>query len=127
LPYCPRCKYEYPQTDLLCPDCNEVLVDELIPKRAAAMTPDSSWVVVGGVADQVEVMTAKSSLDSSNIPSMVTPSGFGDVERVPSTGNRAKRPENEGSLIMVPREYQEEAILLLGSILGDDFIDKEAP
>jgi len=58
---------------------------------------------------------------------MVTPSGFGDVERAPSTGNHAKNPENEGSLIMVPREYQEEAILLLGSILGDDFVDKEAP
>lgn len=127
MPYCPRCKYEYPQTDLFCPECHEALVNELTPKRTAAVTPDSSWVVVGGVADQVEVMTAKSSLDSSNIPSMVTPSRFGDVDRVPSTSNRAKRPENEGSLIMVPREYQEEATLLLGSILGDDFVDKEAP
>ncbi len=124
MPYCPRCKYEYPQADLVCPECNEALGNELVPKRAAAVVPDDSWVVVGGVADQLEIMTAKSSLDSSNIPSMVAPSGFGEARRGPKAGNRAKHHQHEGSLIMVPREYHEEATLLLGNILGDDFVDK---
>lgn len=125
MPYCPRCRYEYNFSELICPECDEVLVDDLKANSNAAQAPDSSWVVVGGVDRGYESDLAKGSLDSNNIPSVMLPPSL----HLPSVGvmpQAAVDPDGgDAKFIAVPREYLEEATVILKSVLGDDFGDNE--
>ncbi|HOP07852.1 MAG TPA: hypothetical protein PLF13_11250 [candidate division Zixibacteria bacterium] len=125
MPYCPRCKFEYNITELICPECDEILVDSLKATSNAAQTPDGSWVVVGGVDRGYESDLAKGSLDSNNIPSvMLPPSLHVPLERMAPTG--AVDPDGgDAKLIAVPREFLQEAVVILKSVLGDDFGENE--
>jgi hypothetical protein len=93
---------------------------------SAAVQPDDSWVVIGGTISSGESRMAKGSLDSSNIPAMVLP-----LDMTPQTIS-ALAPVGyhpvggEEDLIMVPREYHEEAVLVLKAVLGEDFGETEA-
>lgn len=83
------------------------------------MVPDDSWMVVGGVVSHDQTRVAKGSLDLSNIPSMVLPSKFAAFGRENQPPTDTNRPA-EGSLIMVPREFHEEALAILEAVLGDE-------
>lgn len=119
--YCPKCRYEYEPKVMYCQDCHESLVDELKPGTSAAVRPDDSWVRVGGVFSGLKADLAKGSLDSSNIPSVVLSSTFGAYGRGMDFGMGLTNSGKESNVIMVPREYKEEAVLILESVLGDDF------
>ena len=54
----------------------------------AAMMPDDSWLVVGGVVSHDQTRVAKGSLDSSNIPSMVLPSMCARAKPLVSSASR---------------------------------------
>ncbi len=123
--FCPSCKYEYQEGIRVCPDCNEKLVDKL-PSAAvpSATTPDDSWVEMGKVNSRISSDLAKGSLDSNNIPSVIMSSRFDS-----HTGNVSKlfglASGSEGDIILVPREYRDEAAIILEAVLGDDLIQPE--
>jgi len=123
--YCPKCRYEYEIGVLICPDCNEPLVDQLPPEKTAAMTPDRDWVAVGSVASEMKAEIAKGSLDSSNIPSLVLSSNFSAYGRGMDFQSGLMPSLTRGNVVMVPREYREAAALILEAVLGDDLIGLE--
>jgi len=120
MPICPKCKYEYRSDQTVCPDCNEKLVDTLPPKLVA-QSPDDSWVSVCRVGSSVKSEMAKGALDSSNIPSIVMSSSFAAHGKGLDYVSGLAQPQAGGNIIMVPREYREEAQLILEAILGDDY------
>jgi len=124
--YCPICRFEYKSGIDICPDCNETLVDTLRPHSSAAVVPDDSWVVVGGISSEIESHMAKGSLDSNNIPSMIMPSNFSRTMRgFAAATNFLSGPDGNQEMIMVPREFADEATLILNAVLGDDFTELE--
>jgi hypothetical protein len=110
---------------LMCPDCNETLVDKLPPEKTAAVMPDDSWIVVGSVASEMKSEIARGSLDSSNIPSVILSSTFGAYGKRMDFLSGLAPSHVGGNFIMVPREYREEAALILEAVLGDDLIQPE--
>jgi len=126
VPYCPRCRYVFQAGIGICPDCDIPLVEYTLPPRGSAMMPDDSWVVVGGIVDHEETKLAKGSLDSSNIPSMVLPSRIGWFGQTGVTRRARDGEGDDGNLIMVPREYQDEAAAILEAVLGEDLFGSEA-
>ena len=120
--YCPSCRYEYRPEVTNCPDCNVPLVEAIPASGSAAISPDDSWVVVGKIASQMKSEMAKGSLDSQNIPSVVLSSTLGAHGKGVDFVSRMAVSDTEGNVIMVPREYQEDATIILEAILGDDLI-----
>ncbi len=128
MPFCPQCAFEYGADVLVCPECNVTLVDRLPSAFGpAAMTPDDSWVGLCRIGYRLPGQTVRGLLDSNNIPSMVMSSAFqpsaGGVSRL------AKQPAGAGEseIVMVPREFHEEAELLLSAVLGGEFEALDAP
>lgn len=119
--FCPICKYEYNPGVTVCPDCNEPLVDQLpqTTKGSAAVQPDDSWVPVCRVTGETRSGIAKGALDSNNIPSIVMSSQFSAYGG--ARGLQAVLGSGHGDVLMVPREFQQEAELILEAVLGEDF------
>jgi hypothetical protein len=126
MPFCPKCKYVFQNGIGICPDCDEALVEYTLSGRSAAMMPDDSWMVVGGVVSHDKTQVAKGSLDSSNIPSMVLPSKFAAFRSENPQQPIDTNSPDEGSLIMVPREFHEEALAILEAVLGDELYGSQA-
>lgn len=126
MPFCPKCKYIFQNGIGICPDCDEPLEEYSLTGRGAAMMPDDSWMVVGGVVSHDQTRVAKGSLDSSNIPSMVLPSKFAAFgnENPPQPAHAVGA--DEGSLIMVPREFHDEALAILEAVLGGELYGGQA-
>ena len=117
---CPKCKYEYKIGVTVCPDCNEKLIDH-IPVESAAMVPDRSWVSVCRLPSQLKTALAKGALDSSNIPSIVMSSSFTALGRGIDLPSGMMQPSLETNVLMVPKEFHQEADLILQAILGDEY------
>ena len=109
----------------MCPECNVALKDHLDNKGSGAVTPDDSWVVVGSVTNDMETEAAKGSLDSNNIPSVFIPPSLDPVSKGMFPGSGAIGPLGDGDLILVPREFQHDATVLLKAVLGDEFWGQE--
>ncbi len=118
MPFCPRCQYVYQHGIGVCPDCDEPLVEHQAVGTSGAMVPDDSWMVVGGLVDHDQTQAAKSSLDSSNIPSMILPSKFAAFGQRKLSATTDPEPSDGGSFIMVPKEFHEEASAILEAVLG---------
>ena len=125
MPFCPECEYEYNPGVRTCPDCNKELVAELDKtyKHPVAQPVDDSWRAVCAVAGGMKTQMAKGALDSSNIPSTVISRGFtaygGHTEGQGSLADML----GDGNLILVPKEFFEDAQIMLQGVLGDDFIE----
>jgi hypothetical protein len=116
--WCPACGYEFADATLICPDCNVSLDEMPANLSSGAVSPDASWVEVARLSGNLTFELAKSSLDQNNIPSMIISSNFGAVTIVA----RKKRPKGpEDRIVLVPREFREEAAILLQTTLGDSF------
>jgi hypothetical protein len=122
VPFCPMCRYEYHPGVTVCADCGEKLVAEL-PRTGpkAAIRPDDSWVSVCRIRGQVSSELAKGALDSNNIPSMLMSSAYSALSGRLGTGPEIKISAGDGNIMMVPREFVQEAELILEAVLGDDF------
>lgn len=120
MPICPKCNYEFRPGETVCPDCHEPLMAHSRLK-AAAETPDDSWVMVCQVAGEVKSTVAKGVLDSNNIPSIVLSSSFDGGESATAASAALPRSGDGSEVLMVPREFQQEAVLILQAVLGDDF------
>ncbi|MDH3891044.1 MAG: hypothetical protein OEV49_08150 [candidate division Zixibacteria bacterium] len=126
MPFCPKCKYVFQNGIGICPDCDEPLVEHSLTGKGAAMMPDDSWMVVGGVVNHDQTRVAKGSLDSSNIPSMVLPSKFAVFGTENPQPPIDPNGPDDGSLIMVPREFHDEALAILEAVLGDELYGEQA-
>ena len=118
--FCPKCRYEYNPEVSVCPDCNEPLVSHLpVESPTAAVRPDDSWVGVCRLTGNTRTGLAKGALDSNNIPSIVMSSQFTAYGEGINAVNALS--SSHGDILMVPREFQQEAELILEAILGEDF------
>ncbi len=121
--FCPECRYEYEPGVRKCPDCGIELVDHLpTPVVSAAMTPDESWIPAGVVNSQVKTDIAKGALDSNNIPSVIISSVFNAYGKGLDFGGSLSLSSSEGNIVLVPKEFKEEALIILEAVLGDDLI-----
>ena len=120
--YCPKCKYEYEPGITICPDCNEILVDVLPDKSRAARPPDDSWVGVCGIKSTVSADMAQGALENANIPSTIISSSFTPHGRGLDFLSGISLTGKGINIVMVPKEYHDDAELILENILGDDFI-----
>ena len=82
--------------------------------------PDSSWVKVWGVRSNNRAERAKRALDTHNIPSVILGSSFAGAE-VPKPDYAALAARTgDLTIIMVPREFRDEAEWILESAFLDD-------
>lgn len=125
MPFCANCRYEYRPGITMCPDCNQPLVDKLAP-RTAATTPDQSWVPVCDVPSDFNSSLARGALESRNIPSIVMSSTFKAYGVDATYTSQLLNSPKAINVIMVPREFVDEATLVLEAVLGDDFHQSEA-
>lgn len=115
--YCPGCTTNFDIKQNFCPNCRTILIDFLNGKQGA-FTPDNSWIAIGGVKDDVNSEVAKGSLDSNNIPSVfLNNSSLKQDDDLMET----EEPIDE-NIIMVPREFKAEALMILSGILGNKLI-----
>jgi len=120
--YCSRCEYEFASGEVICPDCQIALVERKTIGGAAGI-PDASWVRVWGVRTNNRAERAKRALDKHNIPSVIMASTFAGTE-IPKPDYAALAARSgELTIIMVPREFRDEAEWVLEST----FLDDEAP
>lgn len=131
MPYCAKCKYEYREGIALCPDCNLPLVDQLssgaaVSAGSAATMPDQSWVAVCDVPSDLNSSLARGALESRNIPSIVMSSTFKAYGVEHQYAQQLLATPKATNVILVPREFAEEATLVLEAVLGDDFHQPEA-
>jgi hypothetical protein len=118
--YCPRCEYEFGEEITVCPDCLVALVERKTIAGSAAVTPDTSWVRVWGVRTNNRAERAKSALDSHNIPSVIMASSFAGAELPKPEYAALAASISDLTIIMVPREFRDEATWVLETTLGDD-------
>jgi hypothetical protein len=123
LSYCPKCEYEYPVDIVTCPDCGERLVPRISGTFPAAVRPDDSWVLIGGVTSEVKARVARGSLDSNNIPSVFLPSKMNAVDQTAHSDTEPSVRKAGADLILVPKEFSDEAKLLLEAVLGDELVE----
>jgi hypothetical protein len=121
LAYCPNCKYDYKTDETVCPDCKTALIFNKSANSSAATVPDDSWVVIAGIEDGLFKDMAKGSLDSNNIPSIFISSVSKEEFKQIAPLVSQSLDGIEGNLIVVPREFKDDAVLVLSSVLGDDF------
>jgi len=125
MPFCANCRFEYREGISLCPDCNMPLVAEL-PPNTAATSPDQSWVAVCSVFNDLSSSLARGALESRNIPSIVMSSTFKAYGIDAQYTSQLLNSPKATNVIMVPREYVEEASFVLEAVLGEEFGESEA-
>lgn len=119
--FCPKCAFEYSSDLMVCPDCAVALVTQLpIKPTAVATSPDDSWVRVCTVGDGLTSKMICGLLDANNIPSMIMAAAFHQAADKAGSIMPADQPRSDNEVVMVPREFRQEAELLLLAILGDD-------
>ncbi|MEW6051972.1 MAG: hypothetical protein AB1644_13040 [Candidatus Zixiibacteriota bacterium] len=124
--YCPLCEYEYPSGVSACPECQVPLLENRSGRSHAAAVPDNSWVQVCGVKSNSRAEKAKGALDSNNIPSVLMPSTLSGAVPGQDSAVSLTQSASEMNVIMVPREFREEAEMVIEAILGDDCIPLDA-
>lgn len=117
--YCPKCDFTYKDTSLKkCPDCKSRLVIKTTGATRAAVDPDDSWVVIGDIDRDYNMDLARGALEAGNIPAVFVNSedkqDAKDIAFLLNEGNI----EQDRSLIMVPKEYERRAALVLGELMG---------
>jgi len=122
---CPTCRYEYPGGIVVCPDCDESLVAQLRPTAGAAAIPDDTWVGVCALIGTITVELAKGALDSNNIPSLVVSKGFAPSEPVKMATDGLASLVGHAEILLVPRQYRDDASIILEAVLGEDFLQFE--
>ena len=123
--FCPKCRYEFEAGVLVCPDCSEALLSHLPLRKSVAMQPDDSWVVIGRVPSGLSAEMAKGSLDSNNIPSVLLSPSLTTFAGGLNINAHLERSNAERNVIMVPREFREEAEIVLEAVLGDELIQPD--
>lgn len=121
--YCPNCHSDQPAELLVCPECNHELVENSGSSQPVAEIPDDSWLVVANIKGRRLAERVKNILDSNNVPSMIVPQSFASPFKTPISTDGAVEISgvDDEKLIMVPREYKEEAEIIVKNILKKEF------
>lgn len=122
MPFCPDCAFEYEKDVQVCPVCRVALVERMPTTGGPAATaPDDSWVRVCKLDDQLTSDMIRGLMDSNNIPSMTISEAFQAPVKHTKTTTGAEKKTAEPEIVMVPREFRQEAQLLLTAILGEGY------
>ncbi len=124
MPFCPRCKYEYNSEVSRCPDCDCVLVDEIVenPETLAEQTlAEAGWEAIGVLTSSVYAEQLVEGLRNAGIPAEVI-SGSGYFGQMGMMGDSSYSPAGAGYLIMVAAERYVEADELAEVILGEIWV-----
>lgn len=116
--YCYSCQLTTASDLLFCPECRVELVEINTPKLSGATSPDDSWVILGGVKDNKNVESAKGGLDFNNIPSVFLPA-FDQSGLEIFIDTPFSEQNDQPHIIMVPREFKDEAMLVLRELVGE--------
>ena len=117
---CDKCGSHLFDRDESCSVCDQLNVAGTGRPIGPAQAPDESWQSVGMVTDSLKVEMARDSLDVANIPSVVLTGEFGMM--LPSRrGRKASNPDAHS--VLVPREYLQEARIVLRTVFGKALID----
>ncbi len=117
--FCCNCQSDHPAETMVCPDCRQTLVENVDITKPVASAPDDSWVAVANIKGTKLAEKAKNSLDANNIPSMIMPKTFVQPFNKPARGNNVLEASGyyQEKLLMVPREYKNEAKIIVKSAL----------
>ncbi|MDZ4723619.1 MAG: hypothetical protein SGI97_06920 [candidate division Zixibacteria bacterium] len=119
MPFCPSCSYEFEPTVGVCPDCGKTLVAQPLTPTVAT-SPDDSWVPVCALNGKLNAERSQAVLHSVNIPSMVSSIHLSGIQAQGIDSNGIDQSE-ESIVLMVPREFKEEALLALEGLLGKNY------
>ncbi len=119
---CPKCKYEYRDGISTCPDCESELV-AVLPQAPVAQAIDGSWISVCAVPTVIKSELARGALDSNNIPSIIVSNAFGAAGHNVGFNASITPTMAEKNMLMVPREFRLDAVIILSAVLGEDFVE----
>ena len=118
--YCPSCKLSYPDEVVVCPDCRMELVPQVAERRQAVAQPiDDSWRPVCAVRGTTQTDLAVEALDLDNIPSTVMSQAYSAFARLMSTPTGMTENTDDANIILVPKEFLEEAQMALDMLEND--------
>jgi len=100
-----------------------MLIDGVPAAGGAAFPPDDSWVKICGVSGGVKSEVAQGALETSNIPSTLISSAFGAFGRAVAVNTGLPNVRKDLNFILVPKEFREEAEIVLEAVLGEDYIE----
>jgi hypothetical protein len=126
LAYCPKCKAEFDDEVSVCPECGDLIADQRPVASGAAMATDFYWTQICGVRSESRAENAKEALDSNNIPSVIMSSKFMSRNRHQLVTSFPGLEATDISIVMVPKEFREEAEIVVEAALGDDWIPLDA-
>lgn len=117
--FCHNCNSDFQADIMICPECNNELIEQLESTRPVAEVPDDSWVVVGKLSGTKLLEQAKRIMDSNNIPSVMMPATFAKPFKAPLDDDRLFELSgfDDEKLMMVPRDFRVEAKLIMRSFL----------
>ncbi|PKK83180.1 MAG: hypothetical protein CVT49_09715 [candidate division Zixibacteria bacterium HGW-Zixibacteria-1] len=127
MPFCPKCRYEYLPEVLVCPDCEEQLVDVLLPENekesddVADESPDENaegWVPVALLTSVQYADLLEEALRSKGIPIIIR-SGAGHFGPIGTTGPSSIFPISAGYLVLIGEDFLVDADREAAIILGD--------
>ena len=124
--YCPKCNAEFDDECKVCPECGDILAEQLPVASGAAVATDFYWTQICGVRSEARAESAKEALDSSNIPSVIMSSRFASRNRHQLVTSFPGLEATDFSIVMVPKEFREEAEMVVEAALGDDWIPLDA-
>ena len=108
----------------ICPDCDDSLVDRPAGQSGgAASSPDDGWIGICNPSSAMLSELIKGALDSNNIPSVVAPAEFRSLVSLQSSGDGDTDDILSANVrvVMVPKEFKQEATMILQVMLGDEF------
>lgn len=127
MPFCPKCRYEYRPEIMVCPDCDEPLVDVLLPENdkeddKAADDADTGeaegWVPVAVLTSMQYADMLEEALRSRDIPVIIR-SGTGHFGPIGTTGPSAIFPIGGGYLVLFHEDTAIDADREAAVVLGD--------
>ena len=68
MPFCPKCRYEYKEGVLVCPDCDLTLVAELHEENIETRPDEEPWGDIGSTGDETELRLVMGWLETAGIP-----------------------------------------------------------
>jgi hypothetical protein len=124
MPYCPKCRYEYKQGIIDCPECEVPLVGSLSELADLAGSEDGetyeNWVALARLTSPQYVGMLEEVLRDDNIPVVVV-RGAGYFEVTGQMGLTSFAPGGGAYTLMVPEEFVADADAHGLSIMGEDW------